>query len=205
MIWWLLIPLFTSIYFHAGIVLPVQEGRSDLVLMPDPLLEWFPFRDTSLPVNLIQHGAHLSFVYAYFFESEVNHDLFHLTLTCYFFIRSFLLFVCPLRVHPDVFILRDPIQKWILGTEGDPWVHDLISSGHVSICWILSLNGPFLWKPWYWLASFMVGILMLMSKVHYTIDLVIAPFVAYGCYAIAQNLCSVLGCEEPERTICLSE
>lgn len=194
MLWPFLIPLVVSIYFHAGIVLPLQEGRTDLVLIPDPLLEWMPFRDTSWPVNLIQHGAHLCFAYAYLFDPVVNRDLFHLTLTFYFFIRSFFLFICPLRVHPHVFILRDPIQKLILGMEGDPFVQDLVVSGHVSICWIMGLNGPDSWRHWYYTASLVIALLMMMSKVHYTIDLAIAPFVAWGCYTLADKSLEFFSC-----------
>jgi len=101
-----------------------------------------------------------------------------------------MIFLCPLKVLPHAAPLHDPVQRLAL-VNIQPFVHDLFFSGHVSACVTMGLTASV--HPEYFFASAAaITVLMFFSKVHYTIDLMVAPYVAWGSYCMAQAAIPVL-------------
>ncbi len=67
---------------------------------------------------------------------------------------------------------------------------DLFFSGHVALPFVLAMT---FWNvPWaryfFFLCSFVLGVQSLLGHLHYTIDVLAAPFIAYGIYRAVARL-----------------
>ncbi|MDJ0522545.1 MAG: phosphatase PAP2-related protein [Planctomycetota bacterium] len=160
-----------------------NEGRSGVVL-PDPFLELFEARDLSTltfgliyaailaaAVSLGRHPRRLLRVfqgYAY------------LALT-----RIVLMYLMPLDPPETIIPLRDPLVE-LFSTGADPLTRDLFFSGHTATLFLLylvqpggRLRGALL------AATVVVASLTVWQHTHYLVDVLVAPFLAYGCFQLA--------------------
>jgi hypothetical protein len=152
------------------------------VILSDPLLALFSPRDVTwvtfsfIYVSIILALIHLS----------INPRYLLIGLQAYILlvmIRTISMFLVPLDPPVQLIPLADPfVQSMSSGL----LTKDLFFSGHTSTLFLLSLisNNKYL-KMMFLSATIMVGILVLWQHVHYTIDVVVAPFYAYGCYRIS--------------------
>lgn len=88
----------------------------------------------------------------------------------------------PLEPPQGYMPLREPIVQFF--TNGGRIISkDLFFSGHVStICSMYFAVDHKRWKPILGFFSIMVGFLVLIQHVHYTIDVVFAPLATWCCY-----------------------
>jgi len=98
--------------------------------------------------------------------------------------RMSAMYLIPLDPPPTIIPLQDPFVGLFGSTQA--YTHDLFFSGHTSTMFLLYLS---VWNRWLRLILFVgmmaVGVCMVLQHAHYTVDVLIAPFVMYGCYRIA--------------------
>ncbi len=97
-------------------------------------------------------------------------------------IRLTCIYLMPLSPPNGMLVLHDVIAY------GNHIVtKDLFFSGHVAsltLCFLLVKN-----KPLRIFLAFIIALLislLLIQKIHYTVDFIVAPFISYGCYKLAK-------------------
>jgi hypothetical protein len=99
-------------------------------------------------------------------------------------IRICMMYTIPLEAPTGMIMLVDPLVR-VFGS-GDNWARDLFFSGHTSTTFLCALSvraRPL--KLACLAACACVGVLVLLQHVHYTIDVLVAPFVAFGSQRLA--------------------
>jgi hypothetical protein len=98
-------------------------------------------------------------------------------------IRAAAMFVIPLDPPKDMIPLADPLVE-IIGT-GQLLTRDLFFSGHTATMFILFLCVPQrTLKVMLLSGTVLLAVCLLGQHVHYTVDVITAPFFAYGAYRI---------------------
>jgi membrane-associated phospholipid phosphatase len=102
-------------------------------------------------------------------------------------IRISAMYVLPLAAPPMAIPLQDPTVQY-LGT-GKLLTQDLFFSGHTSTLFLLFLTaqGRGL-RTAFLVCTVAVGICVLLQHVHWTVDVLVAPFIAYTCFRIVTML-----------------
>jgi hypothetical protein len=108
-----------------------------------------------------------------------------LALECYLTImilRVISMYLITLEPPLGMIVLIDPfIDKIAYG--GEPFTKDLFFSGHVSTVMLLGLiEQRSIVKKIILSITPILALLILLQRVHYTIDVVVAPFIAYGVF-----------------------
>jgi hypothetical protein len=99
--------------------------------------------------------------------------------------RIVCLYLIPLEPLPTMILLKDPFVKYFFYNE-IIITKDLFFSGHVStLCLLAILNPVKVFRYAFILITFFTAILILLQHVHYTIDVLAAPFFAWGSYKAA--------------------
>ena len=106
-------------------------------------------------------------------------------------VRIAMMYTIPLEPPAGMIMLVDPLVRLFGG--GENWAKDLFFSGHTSTTFLcaLSVRSRFL-KVACFAASATVAVLVLLQHVHYTIDVLVAPFVAYGTLGLAHQLSTLV-------------
>ena len=170
----LIILLYFFPKFLAGVEL--REG----VTLPDPFLAAFKAIDlTWLTFSLI----YLSLIIALitFIPNPVT---LMKALQCYslmLLIRSLVMYVTPFNAPAGIILLNDPFVQFF--GSGRILTKDLFFSGHTATLFLLFLlSGNKVLKIIFLMSTFIVGIAVLLQHVHYSVDVIAAPFFAYGCF-----------------------
>ncbi|HQQ77169.1 MAG TPA: phosphatase PAP2-related protein [Thermoanaerobaculia bacterium] len=99
--------------------------------------------------------------------------------------RMAAMWVTPLEAPPGMIPLHDPLVR--LFGPGKLLTKDLFFSGHTSTLFLLALAVPGRRsKALFLFCTAAVGISVLAQHVHYTIDVLAAPFFAYASFRIAR-------------------
>ncbi|HUM10031.1 MAG TPA: phosphatase PAP2-related protein [Myxococcaceae bacterium] len=102
-------------------------------------------------------------------------------------LRMVVMSVTPLEAPPAMIPLQDPLVQ-VLGT-GQTLTRDLFFSGHTSTLFLLTLMVPGRRLRALFLAcTIAVGGCVLWQHVHYTVDVLVAPFFAFAARALAVRL-----------------
>lgn len=103
-------------------------------------------------------------------------------------LRCTVMYLVPLEPPVGIIPLRDPFVEGAF-YDNKVLVKDLFFSGHTSNMVILTLLMDIKWfKIILGIASAIVGYLLMVQHVHYTIDVFAAPFFAYLAYRIATKI-----------------
>jgi hypothetical protein len=97
--------------------------------------------------------------------------------------RIIAMYLTPLEAPETLLLLNDPFVQ--LFGEGDILTKDLFFSGHTGTLFLLFLlteNKTL--KVIFLSATILVGSAVLLQHVHYTIDVFVAPFIAFASYTI---------------------
>ncbi len=93
----------------------------------------------------------------------------------------------PLDAPPGMLPLEDPLVR--LFGPGKLLTKDLFFSGHTSTLFLLALTVPGRrWKALFLACTAAVGVSVLAQHVHYTADVLVAPFFAYASVRLAEFL-----------------
>lgn len=110
-----------------------------------------------------------------------------LTYTILVLFRMTLMYSLPLAPPTDMISLTDPFVE-LFGT-GKTLDRDLFFSGHTSTMFMLFLLS---YKPKmkliFLIGTVLVGLSVILQHTHYTVDVLVAPFVAYTSYRIALHI-----------------
>jgi hypothetical protein len=99
-------------------------------------------------------------------------------------VRIVCLYYVPLEPSSRIIPLQDPFIGGLFYS-GTPVTKDLFFSGHVSTLFLLWLINPTpALKNILLLCTITVACLILLQHVHYTVDILAAPFFAWGCYRL---------------------
>ena len=163
------------------------EKREGMVLQ-DFVLERLPATDVSIPTFIIIWSV----VLLVFYRIYQNPIIF--LVVAYGFIlmciaRVLTISLLPLNPPPGLITLKDPIANIAYGGKGIFITKDLFYSGHTGNMFLFFLCLQAKWDKIIALAaSFMVGILVLIQHIHYSIDVISAFIFTYFLYLGAKKL-----------------
>jgi hypothetical protein len=101
-------------------------------------------------------------------------------------VRVALMYVVPLDPPATIIPLRDPLVE-SFSTGQTPLTRDLFFSGHVGTLFLLHLvHARGRVKTVLLVAMAAVAVLTVWQHTHYVVDVLVAPFLAYGCLRLAQ-------------------
>ena len=154
--------------------------------LDDMLLEWLPVVDMSVPIFIILWGM---FIYLLFrsIKSPLIFLNFIWCLALLHMSRVMTIGLIPLDAPKNLITLIDPISTHFYKV---PFItKDLFYSGHTATMFLMFLcfHGK-REKALALFASISMGILVLVQHIHYTIDVVAAPFFAWLIYLLAQRI-----------------
>ena len=149
----------------------------------DPLLNLFePVDVTWLTFGLIYLALIVALGWLSFHPDDFLLAIQSYSLVALF--RLFTIFFLPLNAPVTIIPLTDPFVEFFGG--GQTLYRDLFFSGHTSIMFLFFLtNRNKKLRPVFLAATFLVGACVLIQHVHYTIDVLAAPFFAYTSFRIA--------------------
>ena len=176
-------PLIASLLFLLvcatlfSLFLPFHEARVDRLLwyFDDPAFWVLPAKDVSIPIFTITYGTIITYLIInrkqkYF----VSRIAFSYGLLLIF--RTLTLTILPLKEPVSMVFLQDPFLNTFIyqGTIDS----DLFFSGHTALVCLVF----FLTTKWKWLFAalgLVLGILLMIQRVHYSIDILAALPFAY--------------------------
>jgi hypothetical protein len=163
------------------------EKREGMVLQ-DFVLDRLPAMDVSIPTFIIIWSV----VLLVFYRIYQNPSIF--LVVAYGFIlmciaRVLTISLLPLNPPPGLITLKDPIANIAYGGKGIFITKDLFYSGHTGNMFLFFLCLQAKWDKIIALsASFMVGILVLIQHIHYSVDVIAAFIFTYFIYLGAKKV-----------------
>ena len=163
------------------------EKREGMVLQ-DFVLDRIPAMDVSIPTFVIIW----SMVLLVFYRIYQSPMLF--LVIAYGFIlmclcRVLTISILPLNPPLGLIELKDPIANIVYGGEGVFITKDLFYSGHTGNMFLFFLCLQTKWDKIFALtASFLVGILVMVQHIHYSIDVIAAFIFTYFIYLAAKKV-----------------
>lgn len=155
------------------------------VQLSDPVLARLPALDLSWPIFALIYGT---LIVAVVHLARQPRPLL-IALQAYALlagVRIAMMYSIPLEPPPRMIMLVDPLVR-LFGDGGGNWGKDLFFSGHTSTTCLfaLSVRSPLL-KLVCASACACVAVLVLLQHVHYTVDVLVAPFVAFAVQRAAR-------------------
>lgn len=180
----LTIPALVAVLALLARFLEFAEARPGIVL-PDPVLALLPPRDlTWLTFTLIYLG--LAFGVARLVSEPRALVVALQAYVVMVLFRIAAMAVTPLEAPPGMIALHDPLVR--LFGPSKLLTKDLFFSGHTSTLFLLALAVPGRRsKAFFFGCTAAVGISVLAQHVHYTIDVLVAPFFAYASFRLASR------------------
>ncbi|MEJ7588205.1 MAG: phosphatase PAP2-related protein [Ferruginibacter sp.] len=181
------IVIFTTIMMLLPYFFAVIEAREGVVLN-DWLLQQIPARDCSITLFICLWSTSLlamvrSFQHPGIFL-RIIYLLIVITLT-----RVVTISLFPLEPPPGIIHLTDPLTSLTYGGRELFITKDLFFSGHTSnifmICLCLQKKKD---KLFALLTTIMIGTLVLVQHIHYTIDVIVAIIFAYALVQISKRV-----------------
>ncbi len=149
------------------------------VLLPDPVLALIPPRDmTWLTFGLVYVG--LLTALAVLLRHPRRLVLGAQAYAVMVLFRMAVMAVTPLEAPPRMLPLQDPLVQ-VVGTGGEVLTRDLFFSGHTATLALLTMLAPGRFSRRFFLVcTALVAICVLWQHVHYTVDVLVAPFFAFA-------------------------
>ncbi len=169
--------IFLPYYFS------IIEKRNGIVLN-DFVLNSLPAKDVSILIfSIIWSLSILMFI-----KAVQNPSLFVIFVTSFTLLtlsRIITIYFVPLNPPVGLIELKDPISNFFYGNTFI--TKDLFYSGHTATMFLMYLcfNNKFL-KAIALVATIMVGFLVLLQHVHYTLDVLAAPFSVYIIFRVVK-------------------
>lgn len=149
------------------------------VVLADPLLALLPPQDATWLIFALIYGA-LGFGV---FLLARRPERLVVALQAYALLvvaRMALMWVAPLDPPAGMIILRDPLVE--LFGENRVLTRDLFFSGHTSLLFLLALTAEGRReRALFGVSTLFVGALLLLQHVHYSLDVLAAPFMSFCC------------------------
>jgi membrane-associated phospholipid phosphatase len=154
------------------------------VVISDPILNWIPAMDLTWLAFALIYGGFIIVIPALIKRPDrlVFGMQAYVTLVIF---RMGAMYLLPLDPPPGMIILRDPVVQNLLNT-GEPLTRDLFFSGHTSTMFLLyhcALNPKV--KTALLIGTVGIGACVILQHVHYSVDVLAAPFFAYCAVRVA--------------------
>jgi hypothetical protein len=175
-----------------GVLVPLVPGfflwvqAREGAVLADPLLHMLPRHNVATPVFVLMYGAVLAAV-----GWLTRHPyLFLRGLWAYFLLlvlRLGTIWLWPLNPPLDLVPMPDPFTAFFFHTAAaEAITKDLFFSGHTATVAILALavRGRVL-RPVLAVVAVLIGVLVLVQRVHYSYDVLAAPLFAWLAYWVA--------------------
>lgn len=165
-------------------------------LINDVILNYLPVQNFSLSIFLL--------IYSVIILTAINLSTFPmLFLKCLqaycllVAIRIFCLYLVPLDPERLMIPLDDPFVGRLF-YNGSVITKDLFFSGHVSTMYLFFLAIPYRSLKYFFLiATILVSVFILVQHVHYSVDVIVAPFISWISYRVVQQIpCRINKCIE---------
>lgn len=160
-----------------SLFLPFHEARVDKLrwYFNDPAFWILPAKDVSIPIFTITYGSMIAYAFVNWKEKYfISKMAFSYSFLLIF--RALTLSVIPLKEPEVIIFLKDPFLNTFIyqGTIDS----DLFFSGHTGlICLIFFLTHKGKW--FFAIIAVVLGILLMIQRVHYSIDILAALPFAY--------------------------
>ncbi|MBX7151825.1 sphingomyelin synthase family protein [bacterium] len=162
--------------------------------LDDPILAALSPQDVTWYTFVFIYGAIITAFVACLFRPKHMAIAFQ-TYTIMVFIRMIAMYLTPLEAPRAIIILADPFVEFF-GT-GKPLTRDLFFSGHTATMFILFLTAAQKKvRIALFVGTIVVGSLVILQHVHYSIDVFAALFFSYGAYRIVINARKYLAPED---------
>jgi membrane-associated phospholipid phosphatase len=169
----LLVLLYLPTYFHTVI------GPKPGTVLNDPVLNFFNPRDYSWPIFLLIYFS-LALVLVSVLKKPFTVLL---GLKCYLVVtvlRMLSMYLITLEPAGGIILLQDPLIDRI-AYGGEVFAKDLFFSGHMATLTLLALLEERAHiKKLVVIISAVVALLLIIQRVHYTIDIVASPLITYA-------------------------
>ena len=160
--------------------------QRDGVILNDPILKMFnPIDLTWLTFALIYLSL-IIFVITTFNKPDkllIAFQAYGLMLI----FRTIAMYLTPFEAPERILLLNDPFVQFF--AKGDILTKDLFFSGHTGtlfLVFLLAENRTL--KTIFLILTILVGSAVLLQHVHYSVDVFVAPFVAFGAYKIIEKI-----------------
>lgn len=163
-----------------------NESRSSAPLN-DWILALFSPQDLNFPILFITQTA---IVVGFVTSAILPYHLIRtfLSITFIALLRIIAMYMVPLEPPLDIIPLTDPLLEDVFYS-GKVLVKDLFFSGHISNLLLFSLTTPFKKvRSYLFLSVTIVAIMLMLQHVHYTIDILAAPFFTLLAIVIADTI-----------------
>jgi PAP2 superfamily C-terminal len=156
------------------------------VPLADPVLALLPAVDLSIPIFIIEYGCIAAILY------RLTHQPIRLTVALLgyciaMFFRVLAIILVPLEPPVDLIILVDPFTSVL--TSGPVLTKDLFFSGHTTALALLACAAPRgRLKVWLCVLTATIAVMLLIQRNHYTVDVAVAPAVAYIGWRMARHV-----------------
>jgi hypothetical protein len=162
----------------------IQERKG--AVLNDWLLALIPAHDVSVLIFGLIWGMGLLILIRAIYNPSI-YITFCWTFIFIYVVRFFTLSVVALDPPPGLVPLLDPLSSFFYANA--PITKDLFFSGHTSTMVLIYLClEKRTDKIIALIAAFAVACLLLVQHIHYTIDVLAAPVVVYGCYRLTRYL-----------------
>ena len=179
-----LILLIATLVFFTHFINAVEARKG--VELNDPILKLFnPINLSGFIFSIIYISIILSLI---IFLSEPDRFVFAMQVySLMVMIRIITLYLVPLNAPGNMMPLVDPLVT-NLGT-GRLLTKDLFFSGHTATMFLLFLvSGGKKTRIFFFCGFIIIGIAVLLQHVHYTIDVIAAPFFTYTSFRIILSI-----------------
>lgn len=168
------------------------------VVLNDPVLALLPVADLSIPIFVIEYGCALAAVYLL-----LSHPVrFATALFGYGLgvaLRWLALVIAPLDPPPDLVTMVDPVTT-LVGGGGPEFTKDLFFSGHTMAMSVFAITTPNRRARWiFGFFTAAIGVMLMIQRVHYAIDVFVAPPMAYIAWQAARVIRSRMARLMPAR------
>lgn len=154
--------------------------------VPDLALGEIPAVDVSAWIFLVLYPAALYFVYRMVTNTTVCITaLWGYILLC--LARMITIYWIPLEPPAEIIHLKDPFSVFFYGKEFI--TKDLFFSGHTATLCLLGLCLEKRWEKWiFFIGTGILGLLLMIQHVHYTMDVFAAPVFSYVFWFIGRKM-----------------
>lgn len=172
------ITVFIAVIHYCTLYMSIWETRKGTLIL-DPLLNRIPPHDFSLPIFCIIHSALVLSLLLNLITPKQLLKAFQ-AYSLLLIIRTLCIYYIPLERPTGMIYLQDPITAFFLNNV-NVVTKDLFFSGHIStMCLFMYYSPKKFWRSYLMFVTPLLAGLILWQHVHYTVDIVAAPFFAFA-------------------------
>lgn len=142
----------------------------------DPILSHLKAVDLTWPLFSLIYGAILGAISLLLYYPKQLILLFE-AYALMVLMRIAMMFLLPLNPPSGMILLQDPFVSFFV--QGTTLTKDLFFSGHTATMFLLCLVVPEKYKQIFLVVTVLVAAGVLFQKVHYSVDVAVAPFVSF--------------------------